>query len=160
MVHQTGKVVVCVYVCWLLNTRQGQVVDLKDGIHQRFRHKIPLGRERDPWRTKIVMSTMEPSQLPGSTKHDGVKQVCTVETALDPCDMTRKNHKWYHLRKEYNQAEFDVKLLVGTGLQFEIWGQQGRKSKGHEEIEVEWESPDDTTRIDVGGHEASAMYRV
>jgi len=83
-----------------------------------------------------------------------------METVLDPCDMQRKNSKWFHLRKEYNQAEFDVKLLVGTGLHFEIWGNQGRKSKGHEEIEVDWELPDEdmpTTTHDQGG---LAMYRV
>ncbi|KAK5125632.1 hypothetical protein LTR85_011906 [Meristemomyces frigidus] len=144
-------------VSWFI--KQGQVVDMKDGINQRFRYKIPLGHERDPWRTKIVMSTLSPGQLPKSTKHDGVKQVCTVETVLDTGDMRRKNHKWYHFRKEYNLAEFDVKLRVGTGLQFEIWGQQGCRSKGHEEIEVEWESPDGAPTLAKAAYDVPAMYR-
>ncbi|KAK4542172.1 hypothetical protein LTR36_007019 [Oleoguttula mirabilis] len=144
-------------VSWFI--KQGQVVDVKEGINQRFRYKIPLGRERDPWRTKIVMSTMPPGQLPRSTKHDGVKQVCTVETVLDTSDMRRKNNKWYHLRKEYNLAEFDVKLRIGTGLQFEIWGQQGCRSRGHEEIEVEWETPDAPT-LAKAAYDVPTMYRV
>ena len=60
-----------------------------------------------------------------------------------------------------NQAEFDVKLLIGTGLQFEIWGLQGRKSKGHGEIEVEWEAADESPARFSGAKEAyAAMYRV
>lgn len=106
------------------------------------------------------MSTLPPGQLPKSLKHEGVKQVCTVETVLDSGDMRRKNNKWYHLRKEYNLAEFDVKLRIGTGLQFEIWGQQGCRSKGHEEIEVEWESPDDAPMLTRAAHDVPAMYRI
>ena len=97
-----------------------------------------------PWRTTIVMSRHPPGQLPRSAKHPNVKQVCTLETILDPCDMVLKNSKWYNFRKMYSRAEFDVKLFVGTGLHFEVWGRQGCKSKGHEEIQVEWEMPNDS----------------
>lgn len=124
--------------------KQDQVVDATQGINHRFRYKIPLGRERDPWHTRVVMSTMSARNLPKSLKHDGVKVVCKVETVLDQDDMKRMNHKWYHLRKEYKLAEFDVKMLVGTGLSFEVWGKQGRKSKSHEEIDVEWQTADDS----------------
>ena len=51
-----------------------------------------------------------------------------------------KRGKGGGLRKVCHHAEFDVKLFVGTGLHFEIWGQQGCKSKGHEEIQVDWEA--------------------
>lgn len=114
----------------------------KDGVTKRFRHKIPFGQENEPWHTTIVMSNMPPNHLPHSAKHTGVKQVCTLEVTLDPCDMVLKNDKWYHYRRIYRCAEFDVRLLVGTGLHFEIWGRNGCKSKSHEEIEVEWEMPD------------------
>jgi len=106
------------------------------------------------------MSTLPPSHLPKSLKDEGVKAVCTVETVLDQCDMKRKNEKWYHLRKEYNQAEFDVKLLVGTGLRFEIWGQKGRRSRAHDEIEVEWEPADPVARESSNVEAAYGMYRV
>ncbi|GIZ49319.1 hypothetical protein CKM354_001235100 [Cercospora kikuchii] len=125
-------------VHWFI--KQGQTVDVKDPLTQRFRHKTQYGRQHDPWRTKIVMSALPPAQLPRSAKHPGVKQVCEIETVLDLCDMSLKNDKWYNLRKMYHYAEFDVKLFVGTGLHFEIWGQQGCKSKGHEEIQVDWEA--------------------
>lgn len=92
-------------------------------------------------------------------RHEGVKPVCALETRLDDCDLKRKNNKWYHLRQVYNLAEFDVKLLIGTGLQFEIWGQQGRKSKTHEEIEVDWESADDPEPYVNGTKESYGMYK-
>ncbi|KAK5005345.1 hypothetical protein LTR28_007825 [Elasticomyces elasticus] len=89
------------------------------------------------------MSKMPARDLPRSLKHEGAKVVCKVETELDPCDMRPKNDKWYHLRKEYTLAEFDMRMLVGPGLRFEIWGKQGRKSKAHDEIEVEWQPAND-----------------
>ncbi|KAM3417239.1 hypothetical protein BST61_g5498 [Cercospora zeina] len=131
-------------VHWFIT--QGQIVDVKDPLVQRFRHKTQFGRQREPWRTTIVTSNLPPGQLPRSAKHPAVKHVCEIETVLDSCDMSLKNNKWYHLRKMYHHAEFDVKLFVGTGLHFEIWGQQGRKSKGHEEIEVDWEAIDSELR--------------
>ncbi|TKA82165.1 hypothetical protein B0A55_02029 [Friedmanniomyces simplex] len=145
-------------VSWFI--KQGDKIDVKQGINQRFPFKIPLGCERDPWRTKIVMSSMPANQLPRSLRHEGVKQVCTVETVLDTVDMKRKNNKWYHLKTEYNEAEFDVKLLIGTGLHFEIWGQEGKNSKSHEEIEVEWEVPHDMDVKTSGAHDGRGMYRV
>lgn len=80
--------------------------------------------------------------------NNGVSLVCKVESQLGSCDMRRKNHKWYHLKREHYLAEFDVKMLIGTGLRFEIWGQDefGRgaeRSKAHDEIRVAWEAPDD-----------------
>ncbi|KAK5734826.1 hypothetical protein LTR17_008596 [Elasticomyces elasticus] len=146
-------------VSWFV--KRGNMVDVKQGINQRFRNKIALGRERDPWRTAIVSSSLPTNQLPQSLRHEGVKQVCTIETVLDTHDMKRKNNKWYHLRREYNEAEFDVKLLIGTGLQFEVWCQDGKKRKSHDEIEVEWEVPDDAD-IDLtkGRHDGLGIYRV
>ncbi|KAK5690909.1 hypothetical protein LTR97_012072 [Elasticomyces elasticus] len=146
-------------VSWFV--KRGDKVDVKQGINQRFRNKIALGREREAWRTAIVSSSLPTNQLPQSLRHEGVKQVCTIETVLDTHDMKRKNSKWYHLRREYNEAEFDVKLLIGTGLQFEVWGQDGKKSKSHDEIEVEWEVPDDAD-IDLtrGRHDGLGIYRV
>ncbi|KAK4982639.1 hypothetical protein LTR50_007651 [Elasticomyces elasticus] len=123
--------------------KQNQKVDVKKGVNQSFRCKIPLGRERDPWHTRVVMSRMPARDLPRSLKHEGAKVVCKIETELDPCDLRPKNDKWYHLRREYTLAEFDMKMLVGPGLRFEIWGKQGRKSKAHDEIEVEWQPAND-----------------
>ncbi|KAK3672450.1 hypothetical protein LTR78_007757 [Recurvomyces mirabilis] len=146
-------------VNWFI--KQGQIIDANDGVNHRFRHKIPIGYEREPWRTRIVMSTVPRTQLPRSMRHGAVKQVCTVETVLDAGDMQAKNNKWYHLRKPYNIAEFDIKLLIGTGLHFEIWGKEGRKSKSHSEIEVDWEAPDGQDDLQGDGvREHSAMYPV
>lgn len=53
--------------------------------------------------------------------------------------MSRRNHQWYHLRKEYNLAEFRVRLLIGSGLKFEILNKDGQCAKEHDEIPVTWE---------------------
>lgn len=48
--------------------------------------------------------------------------------------MKRKNRHWYNLKQEYNLAEFLVRMIVGTGLRFEIWSLDGQiRSQRHEE---------------------------
>lgn len=66
-------------------------------------------------------------------KRSGARYVCMIETVLSPADMKRKNNHWYQLGKEYNLAEFEIRLIVGTGLRFEIWGPEGIRSRDHEE---------------------------
>jgi hypothetical protein len=114
----------------------------------RFRYKIALGQESQRWHTRVVMSSLPADQLPHAIKpNNGVNLVCKVESQLSRFDMRRKNHKWYHLKKEHHLAQFDVKMLIGTGLKFEIWGKdefgnQAIRSKKHDEIHVAWEAPD------------------
>ncbi|RMY72945.1 hypothetical protein D0863_04178 [Hortaea werneckii] len=143
---------------WFL--KQGEVVNINEGKSRRFRNKIPPGLERHPWRTQIYMSDMPSHQLPQSIRNKGVSSVCAVEAALDPCDMRLKNHRWYHYRKCYYEAEFSVKMLVGTGLQFEIWGQNGCKSTSHDEIEVQWAPADDPAQQKQLVDETPAMYPI
>ena len=66
----------------------------------------------------------------------------------------------YHYRKCYYEAEFSVKMLVGTGLQFEIWGQNGCKSTSHDEIEVQWAPADDPAQQKQLVDETPAMYPI
>ena len=106
------------------------------------------------------MSDLPSRQLPQSIRHKGVSSVCTVEAALDPCDMRLKNHRWYHIKKCYYEAEFSVKMLVGTGLQFEVWGQNGCKSRNHDKIEVQWASADDPVLQKQLVDETPAMYPI
>lgn len=112
---------------------QGQTVRADTAISERYRYKIPLGKENEPWRTYIVMSALPVDQLPRSLRYEGVKELCSVETVLKACDMKRKNHRWYNLKKEYNLADFEVRLLIGTGLRFEICGTDGVRSMEHDE---------------------------
>lgn len=106
------------------------------------------------------MSNLPSNQLPRSIRNKDVSSVCTVEAALDSCDMRLKNHRWYHIKKCYYEAEFIVKMLVGTGLQFEVWGQNGRKSRSHDDIEVQWASADDAGLQKQLVDEIPAMYPV
>ena len=130
---------------WII--KQGQIVPANTGASQRYRLKLDMGREREPWRTRIVMSTLPVSMLPPSLKRDGAKEVCGVETMLDPRDMKRKNRHWYQFGREYNRAEFEVRVLVGTGLRFEIWSKDGIRSREHEQIEIQWQKVDEQAGV-------------
>ena len=132
---------------------KGQVVRANHGVSEKYSIKIQMGQELEPWRTTIVMSTLPKSQLPRSMRSRGeharietsapadhratslgASVICSVETVLDTRDMKRKNSRWYNLRPEYNHAEFLVRMIVGTGLRFEIWSTDGSiRSRSHEE---------------------------
>lgn len=99
-----------------------------------------MGKEREPWKTRIVMSHLPVHQLPSSLKRAGAREICAVEAILNPRDMKRKNRHWYEFGKEYNRAEFEVRMLIGAGLRFEIWSKDGIRSRDHGEIEVQWEN--------------------
>ena len=103
------------------------------GVSEKYRYKVAMGKEAEPWRTHIVMSALPAARLPSSLRREGVRVVCSVDTVLQTSDLRRKNHRWYHLKKEYNMAEFEIKMLVGTGLRFEIWGSNGVRSREHGE---------------------------
>lgn len=46
----------------------------------------------------------------------------------------------YNIGKRYYRADFDMKVIVGPAdVRFEIWTKDGRISKAHEEIEVNWD---------------------
>ena len=117
-------------------------MDADWGREHKYRTKIAIGREQEPQRTKLVVSTSGrsalPKSLPKAQTRDGVR-VCEIVAALDQSSLRRKNHRWYHLRKEYNLAEFSVRLLVGVGLKFEIVNKDGRCAYEHEELPVSWE---------------------
>lgn len=103
------------------------------GVSQHYSFKIPMGEELKPFKTHIVMSTLPAAQLPTSMRRGGAREVCAVTTVLTNRDMQRKNSRWYNMKKEYNRAEFEVRMIVGTGLNFEIWTPEGIRSQGHDE---------------------------
>lgn len=117
-------------------------MDADWGREYRYRTKIEVGREQEPQRTKLVVSTSARDALPKSLSRAhtrGGVRVCEIMAVLDQSSLRRKNHRWYHLRKEYNLAEFSVKLLVGAGLKFEIVNKDGRCAHKHDELPVNWE---------------------
>lgn len=130
------------------------------GKRERYRLKLPMGKEREPWKTRIVMSSLPEAQLPHSMRRDGVREVCAVEAVLNPYDMKRKNKHWYNLGREYNRAEFEIRMLVGAGLRFEIWGEDGDRSRGHNEIEVKWENGESKLSPTQGLEEGLGIYRI
>lgn len=121
---------------------QGDVVHADLGREHKYRTKIEMGREHEPQRTKMVTSTLGrnalPKSLPKAQKQTGVR-VWDIVAPLDQSSLRRKNNRWYHLRKEYNMAEFSVRMVVGTGLKFEILNKDGRCAHEHDELAVSWE---------------------
>ena len=143
-----------------LTATKGQHVKSDYGASQKYRLKLAMGKERDPWKTRIVMSSLPANQLPQSLRREGAREVCAVETILNPRDMKRKNRHWYNLGREYNRAEFEVRLIVGTGLKFQIWSKDGIRSRDHDEIEVQWESPESMLPPGQAGQEfGTNIYR-
>jgi len=125
---------------WIL--KQGQIVRADYGVSERYCIKIAMGREMEPWRTHIVQSSLPAHQLPRSMRHGGASIVCSIETVLHARDMKRKNRHWYNFRDEYNRAEFEIRMIVGTGLRFEIWSADGMiRSRNQDEIAVQWAPP-------------------
>lgn len=115
------------------DARKGQVVRADTGVSHHYRFKIPMGKELEPFKTYIVMSTLPAGQLPTSMRHGVAQEVCAVTTVLSPKDMRRKNASWYNLKKEYNMVEFEVRMIIDTGLRFEIWTPDGIRSQSHDE---------------------------
>ncbi|KAK5175057.1 uncharacterized protein LTR77_000194 [Saxophila tyrrhenica] len=114
---------------WII--KQGQVVRANTGASQSYRLKLDMGKEREPWRARIVMSTLPPDRLPSSLKRDGAREVAGIETILNPKDMKRKNRHWYNFGREFNRAEFELRVL------------DGMRSREHDEIEVDWQAVED-----------------
>lgn len=77
-----------------LTQTQGQIVRHDSGACQRYRLKLDMGKEREPWKTRIVTSALPANQLPSSMRRHGAKEVCAVESILNPQDMKRKNRHW------------------------------------------------------------------
>ncbi|KAK5112470.1 hypothetical protein LTR62_004227 [Meristemomyces frigidus] len=122
--------------------KQGDIVQADTGICQPYQIKLDMGKEVQPWRTYVVMSSLPARQLPQSMKREGARVICAVETKLRSTDMKRKNRHWYDLGREYNRATLVVQMLVGVGLRFQILVGEEVRSRDHGEIEVEWESAD------------------
>lgn len=113
-------------------------MDASKGARKNFRMRLPMNKETELWKTSIVMSPLPAPELPQSLRQGGARHVCDLEFSLHPKDLKRKNRHWYDLAREYSRAEFEVRMLVGTGLRFEVWGSDGLRSRTHEEIAVDW----------------------
>ncbi|KAK5077366.1 hypothetical protein LTR70_010308 [Exophiala xenobiotica] len=130
--------------------KQGQKISVRDGIRLHYCLKMNLGEENKAWKTQFVMSSNPSTQLPQSTKHGGVKTICTVESRLNSAGMKLKNRHWYQFRPPFWRAGFDVKVMVGSAdPKFQIWGKDGCTSKDHEEIEVQWD-PSPVLKLEPG----------
>ena len=105
--------------------------------------KVNLGQEDKPWRTDIVMSDRPKDELPRSLNRPGAWILCNIQSSLDPDHLKRKNKRWYSLGKEYNHAEFILKVLIGASdLKFQLWNMDGERiSRDHKDIQVRWDPP-------------------
>lgn len=122
-----------------LMTYKGDAVHVDWGVEQSYQKKIGLHKEREPWKARLVMSTLPSHQLPRSLKQKGARQICTLEARLHKDDMQRKNHHFWNRVEEYNMAEFSVRVDIGVGVRFSIVGKSGEVRGDQEEVDVKWE---------------------
>lgn len=122
--------------------------------------KIKLGSEGEPWKTKVVTSSMPRGQLPHSLNQDGAKRLCEVESALKDkgLEMKLKNRHWYNRGEKYLRARFDVKVILGAAdLKFALQTKDKKVlSNNHDPIEVKWEA---AKQSDAEQDRPAAMYK-
>lgn len=121
--------------------------------------RLALGEETLPWRTRIAMSTQDADKLPLSIQETTARVICEVEFELNAKDFKMKNRHWYQLKQPYYTGQFEVRLLLGAALQFQVWSKDRLLSKEHEEIKVEW-VPAGALPTALSANDASRMYQV
>ncbi|RJE19671.1 hypothetical protein PHISCL_07991 [Aspergillus sclerotialis] len=110
------------------------------GITKPFQLKMDLGRENEPWKVHIVMSTLPPENLPRNARQKGTQLVCSLDISTDNVDKKLKNRHWYSTKRAFWRTTFDVKVVVGPAdLAFQLWSRDKRiRSGNHEPIAVKW----------------------
>ncbi|QIX01435.1 hypothetical protein AMS68_006952 [Peltaster fructicola] len=123
-------------ITWII--KRGEVLDLEKGASQMYQMRLSMGEEKLPWRTRIAMSTAEADRLPRNIHEQSARIICEVEFELNVQDFKMKNRHWYQMKQPYYTGQFEVRLLLGVGLQFQVWAKDRLLSKEHEQIQIEW----------------------
>ncbi|CAK3794283.1 Hypothetical predicted protein [Lecanosticta acicola] len=144
-------------IAWIV--KKGDVFSVNQGASQFYQMKLGIGEDRVPWKMRIAMSTLAVDRLPKTIKDAGAKIACEVKFALNARDFRMKNARWYQLKAPYLTGEFEVRLILGTGLKFEVWSKDRLLSKGHEEIRVDWVQASGIPSF-TAAKDGSRMYRV
>lgn len=111
---------------------------------KEFHLKTDVGRENEPWKVQIVMSTRMPGELPRSLHHEGVQTVCNLDIFTDNVDKKLKNRHWYSSKPAFWRTSFEVKVVVGPAdLTFQLWSKGERIRSKHEPISVHWMPAED-----------------
>ncbi|RAH50576.1 Hsp70 family protein [Aspergillus brunneoviolaceus CBS 621.78] len=114
------------------------------GVTKEFHLKTDVGRENEPWKVQIVMSTRMPGELPRSLHHEGVQTVCNLDIFTDNVDKKLKNRHWYSSKPAFWRTSFEVKVVVGPAdLTFQLWSKGERIRSKHEPISVHWMPAED-----------------
>ncbi|KAJ5510948.1 hypothetical protein N7453_003051 [Penicillium expansum] len=110
------------------------------GITKAFQLKTDPGRESEPWRVSIVMSTFPLNKLPQNMCQNGVQRVCDLDISTENVTRKLKNRHWYSMGPTFWRTTFDVKVVVGPAdLSFQLWSKDKRiRSSTHEPIAVKW----------------------
>lgn len=110
------------------------------GITKAFQIKADPGRENEPWKVPIVMSSLPSDRLPRNMRQGGVQLVCSLDVSTDHVDKKLKNRHWYNVKPTFWRTTFDVKVVVGpSDLSFQLWSRDRRiRSSGHDPIAVKW----------------------
>ncbi|OKP09724.1 hypothetical protein PENSUB_4995 [Penicillium subrubescens] len=110
------------------------------GLTKQFQLKIDPGRESEPWRVSIVMSTLPPDQIPHNLSSKGAQRICDLDISTDSVDKKLKNRHWYSMKPAFWRSTFDVRVVVGPAdLSFQLWSRDKRiQASKHEPIAVNW----------------------
>lgn len=123
---------------------KGESVSAK-GISEPYMIKIPPEKVKEKWQTRVVMSALPSDRLPTNIGQDGVKRICTVESALceNVVDQKLKNRHWYNRGEKFIRLKFNIKVILGAAdLRFQMLSRAGQILSGeHDPIQVKWETP-------------------
>ncbi|PWY64726.1 hypothetical protein BO94DRAFT_505015 [Aspergillus sclerotioniger CBS 115572] len=109
------------------------------GVTKEFQLKTDFGQENEPWKVRIVMSTLLPEKLPRGVKDEGVQPVCNLDILTDNVDKKLKNRHWYSSRPAFWRTSFEVRVVVGPAdLTFQLWSKGERIRSKHDPISVHW----------------------
>jgi hypothetical protein len=91
--------------------------------------------------------------------------VCQIEYVVPKQYLTLMRGKWYHKfssKPKYYRARYEVRAIIGAGLSFQIWGDDGLMSKSHDEIEVMWQPVDgkETSHSSMSERRGDELYVV
>ncbi|KAK7994683.1 hypothetical protein PG990_013456 [Apiospora arundinis] len=128
---------------WLI--KKGDTVTPGQPLVKTLQMRLAADDTTRAWDTKFVVSHNEPSFIPASLKHEGVIQLCKLESNLsgvEQHELVKKHKRGTCFRAGYTFyiCEFEIHVIVAPAdLRFELWFGGHKFSKGHEPIKIHWQ---------------------
>ncbi|KAK3355016.1 hypothetical protein B0H65DRAFT_563441 [Neurospora tetraspora] len=130
-------------VQWLI--KKGDLVNPNAFLVKSFQIRLAATETTRAWKSQIVVSHHDPSQLPSSMKQDGAYKLCEVKSNLegvqqDQLVKVNKRGTCWSRGVTFYICQFDVRVIVAPAdLRFELWFGGQKFSGNHEPISVDWD---------------------